>query len=497
MNGPMSQVPHVPPGPDASSADPEAGPTKPHIRGRTALAAASYTLVAAAQKASGFILLILFTRILTTTEYGQVALLTTVGALLMMLMALGLEPRIIYAYFRAGDDLPAYLRAAQRISTSVPLVVAAVSVTAVWLAPIDLKPAWAMECAGACLLAAGTTYPYAVLRASRHVTPYVTLALVLLAVQVVSRVVLVAVLDWGPTGWAAADLAGGVVALVGGRLAVRSIARPSSTERRFSGWQVVREGLPLLPHYLAQWGLALSDRLILALFVTTAAVGIYSAIYQIAAVASLVLLEINRAFMPMYAQHEPGAPGLPSLVRTHLATTFVLHSAFVLCGFAAITLVLPAAYRTDDEIYPLLALGALAYGLYFLPMNALTLVAGITTKAPAISVTALAVNVALNVVLTSIWGLWGAVIATAAGYACLAAIALGFAARTKAVPWLRVLRHHRLIGTSYVGVLAATMLATWPGTPRICGLLALASLLVVMVAAMLKERPLRLRRSAT
>jgi O-antigen/teichoic acid export membrane protein len=459
---------------------------------RTAFAAGSYTLVAAAQKASGFILLILFTRILSPTEYGQVALLTTVGALLVMVLSLGLEPRITYAYFRAGDDLPAYLRTARHVCTGVPVLVAALLAVAISVTPVEHKQAWIMECVGSCLLAAGTTYPYAVLRASRRVAPYMTLALALLLTQVATRIVMVAVLDWGPTGWAASDLAGGVVAVLLGHLTVRHMVRADSPGRRFTPWQVVREGLPLVPHYLAQWGLALSDRLILAAFVTTAAVGIYSALYQIAAVTSLVLNEFNRAFMPMYAKNPPGSAQIPRLVRVHLTVAFTIHAAFLLLGFAAIELVLPPEYGAQDELYPLLALGALAYGLYFVPMNGLTLIAGNTTRAPFISLTALATNLAVNFALVSSWGLWGAVIGTAVGYTALAAIALLFETRTRAIPWRVVLGRDRVVSCLYAGVVVTTVLSTWPGTLRMSALTILGGLLVGLLAAAWAER----RRSA-
>lgn len=471
-----------PPKPD------EGAPVGPGPGSRTALAAASYTLVAAAQKASGFILLIAFTRVLTPTEYGQVALLTTVGALLVLTLSLGLEPRITFAYFRAGEHLPEYLRIARRLSIFVPLVVAAVAAAVIALTPVPMKQAWIMEAVGSCLLAAGTTYPYAVLRSARRVAPYMALALTILVTQVATRVVMVAVLDWGATGWAASDLAGGVVAVVIGHLTVRKLFPVRAGGDTYTSWGVLREGLPLVPHYLAQWGLSLSDRLILALFVTTAAVGIYSALYQIAAVTSLLLNEINRAFMPMYARNAPGSPQLPPLVRDHLRVAFIVHVAFLLFGFAAIEIVLPPAYRAHAELFPLLALSALVYGLYFVPMNSLTLVAGVTSRAPVISLTALAVNVGLNVALDSIWGLWGAVVATALGYTALTLIALGFESRTHAILWRSVLGHQRWINLAYAGVIAATVLATWAGAVRIGALTVLAALMLTLVAVTLVER---------
>lgn len=446
----------------------------------TGLAAATYTLVAGTQKAMGFVLLIAFTRLLTPQEYGEIALLTTVGALLMMAMTLGLEPRIMYAYHRFEDDLASYLRTAERVSIVVPAGVAVVLGLVIIGLPLDDSGTWIMECTGACLLAAGTTYPYAILRSARRAVAYAAFAVGLLATQVIGRTCFVAVLDWGSRGWAVSDLVTGFAAVVAGPLLTRRLRRASSGHPNRSPASVLRNSLPLVPHYLAQWGLSLSDRLILAAFVTTSAVGVYSAIYQIAAVISLMLSEVNRAFMPSYAAHEPGAPAIAPLVRRHLSVTFALYGLLFLAGFAAIELVFPPEYSDHAELYPALALGALVYGLYFLPMNGLTLIAGVTDKAPAISLSALATNVVLNLALVGTWGVWAAVMATAVGYGVLTALAAVFCNRWHAIRWSDVARHQAPLVVSSTLIIGLSGLATWPGAPRVIGVAGLGLVVLAL-----------------
>ena len=455
--------------------------TSAAVRSRTALAAVGYTVIAAAQKASSFILLIGFTHVLAPTDYGQVALLTTVGALLTQGTSLGLEPRITFRYVRNAEGLADYLHVARLVSLVVPVGVAAVACLIVIALPLEDTTAWVMECVGACLLAAGTTYAYAVLRASRQLRPYATLALSILGAQIAVRIVLVAILDLGPTGWAATDLVVGLASVGLAFLVVRSPRR--AHVMKFSWAQVVTEGLPLVPHYLAQWGLAISDRLVLALFVTTAEVGIYSALYQIAAVTSLVLNEVNRAFMPSYAQHEPGDPAVAPLVRTQIHVSVAVFGVATLVGLAVIEVVLPDVYSDRVSLFPLLALGALGYGLYFVPMNALTLVAGSTRQAPVISWTALAINLAVNLALDSVWGLWGAVVGTMLGYATLTLTALWFERRSHAVPWRAVARGQAREIFLWAGVLAVAVAMTAPGNIRTASVVLLAVLLVPVLAS--------------
>lgn len=446
----------------------------------TARAAAGYAGIATLQRASGFIILILFTRILSPDQYGEITLLTTVGTLLTMLLTLGLEPRITYAYYRKGADLANYLVAAKQISVGVPVLFgASIGLILVVVAPSHWAE-WAMQCVGSSALAAGTTYAYSFLRASRNLHRYVLLALSILLCQVACRVVFVAILDLGVTGWALSELVSGILALIlGPRLA--RVSR-SSRGPRIRRWQVLREGLPLVPHSLAQWGLALSDRLVLAVFVSTAVVGVYSAMYQFAAITSMMLNEINRAFMPNYAAHAPGEPDLDRVVLTHLRTTFALHATFVILGYMAIAVVLPVEYRQDDGAYAALTLGALAYGLYFVPMNGLTLVAGDTKRAPIISGIALALNLAVNVALCSLLGLWGAVLGTIVGYSCLVVIAASFEHRLGAINWRNVLRAGAAEAILFPTILLATILAVWSGPARLFAFGILIGAIVIMAA---------------
>lgn len=456
--------------------------------GKTGMAAATYTLVAGAQKASGFLILIAFTRMLSPSEFGQVALLTTVNGLLLMVMTLGLEPRIMHAYFRAEHGLAAYLRTAERVSIVVPALSAGALSAVVLLMPLSDPIMWIMECVGSCLFAAGTTYAYAVLRSARTSKRYAFLAVGLLAVQVLGRVGLVALLDLGPRGWAMADLVSGVLAVLVGPLGVRALRPDGEAGPRRQSWQILREGMPLVPHYLAQWGLALSDRLILSIFVSTAAVGVYSALYQFAAVISMMLSEANRAFMPSYAKNRPGSAKITALLLSHLRITFIAFGIMYVGGFVAMSVFLPEDYTRHAELFPLLSFGSLVYGLYFMPMNALTLTAGRAEQAPVISVTALLVNVAGNFALDPFIGMWGAAVSTALGYATLTGLAALLATRPAALDWRCLGWGQTRFGAAYLLMGVLTICATRSGTLRLFSLAGVALLVVFLGVGLLAPR---------
>ena len=64
---------------------------------------ATYTIGAILQRSVTFLLLPLFTRILSPAEFGQVGILTTLASAASVLASFGLETAVFRAIRRAGD----------------------------------------------------------------------------------------------------------------------------------------------------------------------------------------------------------------------------------------------------------------------------------------------------------------------------------------------------------------------------------------------------------
>jgi O-antigen/teichoic acid export membrane protein len=271
------------------------------------------------------------------------------------------------------------------------------------------------------IFSAATVAPLAVLRASERFSSYAALTLAYTTVQMALRVGLVLLGGLGVRGWVIADFGSAVFVLVfscawqGRWLSLRR-ARRDDLE---SG---LRMGLPLVPHLAAHWGLNLSDRLILAVYFSTAVVGIYSMGYQIAFVAGLAITEVNRAFMPRYGEavRDLNARDLLSgHARLQVLATVGLAAGASLLGPQVVRLVLPSSYVGAAPIIPWVALGFLFLGFYYLPMNLVSIVAGDTKGFWRLTLCAAAVNVFTNLLFVPHFGPMAAAIDTALGFLCL------------------------------------------------------------------------------
>jgi O-antigen/teichoic acid export membrane protein len=271
------------------------------------------------------------------------------------------------------------------------------------------------------IFTAATVAPLAVLRADERFSSYALLILASATIQMALRLGLVLFGGLGVRGWVIADFLGAVFALV---LSMPWQRRWLSLRRaRRDDLQAgLRMGLPLVPHFAAHWGLNLSDRLIIAMFFSTAVVGIYSMGYQLAFVAGIAITEVNRAFMPRYGEavrNKQARDVLSSHARLQVLATVGLAAWASLLGPQVVHLLLPASYAAAAPIVPWVALGFAFLGFYYVPVNVVAIVAGETSGLWLLTLCAAAVNVGANLLFIPRFGAVAAAVDTALGFLCL------------------------------------------------------------------------------
>jgi O-antigen/teichoic acid export membrane protein len=262
--------------------------------------------------------------------------------------------------------------------------------------------------------------PLALLRAQGRYRDYLRLTGIQVLLTTALAIVFVAILRWGVTGWVLASAAGSVLLLA---LAL-AILRHRWT------WDIDLQplghalafGLPLLPHALAHWGLALSDRAILGAFVPDAEIGQYYVAYQACLPVTVLAIAVSRATQPTFA-----AAANSEQRRREIAENSTIQAVLVALAAASIALMgpplirlaLPLSYARAAEFLPWLALGSGLFGLYLIPMNAIAVMAGRTRRVWIITVLAAALNIGLNLVTIPRIGAQAAAINTAVGYGAL------------------------------------------------------------------------------
>lgn len=386
---------------------------------------ATYTAVGMAQRAIGFVLLPIYARVLTPSDYGTVAVLLTIAGAAQLLLSFGLETAVFRGYFmhEDGPDRRVFINTLGWFLIVAPIaIVLPLGGLSAASNGFGLARPWYVtgELLAAALTVAASTMPLAFVRARENLRSYVIINAANAGTVILTKAVLVLGLKWGVAGWVLSDIAGGAA-----MLAMAVIFSGHRWSRDFSK-TVLRAalvlGIPLLPHLMSHWLLALSDRLILGAIVSSHDVGVYSMGYQFAVILGLVLTEMNRAILPVYGRaigSETERSRLNGVASFQVSFTAVLGAAAATVGPTLVRVLLPHAYHEAGAVIPALALSYVFFGWYFVPMNLASIVAGETKFVFIPTVSAASLNVVLNLVLVPKYGIQAAAINTAIGYALL------------------------------------------------------------------------------
>jgi O-antigen/teichoic acid export membrane protein len=180
--------------------------------------------------------------------------------------------------------------------------------------------------------------------------------------------------------------------------------------------------LPLVPHLLAHWVLAMADRVLIERALGLAQVGVYAIAYSFIEMVNLVATSVNRAWVPQFTRAYADPEQRPFVARS--ITVFVLASlgtaaALLVLSPTLVRLLYNQKYEAAAPIAPILAGAGVFQALYYI------YVAGLfyykkNRLVPVITVSGGALNIALNLWLLPRFGIAGAAWATLAGYLALA-----------------------------------------------------------------------------
>lgn len=387
-----------------------------------------FTAVGVLQRGVALVLLPVFLVHVSSADYGRLAIAWSVAGALAAVSAMGLEAAVFRGYF----TVPQSERDAYIVSNSLfvagtsalvagVLILAAAGVGGLVETGVPLKY-FSLSLAASALYVAATAVPLAVLRAERRLVSFVAVNLAFVGFYVGLMLFLVVLRDDGATGWLLAQL---------GASAAAALAAMATLWHRRSApalsWVVagLALGLPLVPHTLAHWGLSLSDRLILGIWVSASEVGVYNVAYQLAAGLGLVYVAVNHSVMAEYGRALRGELDLERLGRlVHKQTAFIFVTgiAAAIFGPVLVKAIMPAAYDGAGRLLPWLVVANVLFGLYLIPMNSITLLSGNTRRVWMATVVSAVVNVTLNFILIPTAGTSAAAATTVVSYGVLLVI---------------------------------------------------------------------------
>lgn len=414
------------------------------------------------QRALGFLMLPLYTRAMGPDEYGVLGVLLAVAAATMMILPLGLDIAILRRYFQFADDPPLqerFVASTWRFLIWFPIGAAVLISAGAWplitaksdrVAGLDVL----LMMLGAALWVAGTTVPFAVLRAEQMLRKYLVITGVSAGSTVLLTGLFVVAFDWGVRGWLAATVVTNILILIAAVVIV-----PWRPGVKYDGSLVasaLRFSLPLLPQSTSSWALQMADRAVMAGMITAASLGVYTLAANIATPVLMLQISLNQGLMPTYAKAGAGKLDDAELRQTvvlQVALTALITLGGCLLAPPVVELVTPTEYHDASSLVSWLILGYGLFGLYFIPMNGATLGAGRGKFAWVATTGAVMVNVLLLILLVPSHGTRAAAIASAVAYFALL-VGNGWYAHSGTNPvrytWSRILPGLAIASAIYV-----------------------------------------------
>jgi O-antigen/teichoic acid export membrane protein len=452
---------------------------------RLATTGAAYTAASIFSKLIAVALLPLYTRYLTTEDYGAAEVMFAAIVSVSIVVRLGLIEALLRFYYKDGED-PARV-VASSFAALFWLATAAVLLALPFAKPISElllnEPATDLGRIAIGGLWVSTMYEYllTLFRLEERARAFFVTTMLSVVSAIGLTVILVVGAGEGARGLLLGSYISGAVFVLGliwvhrKRLSLR-FERPLLR-------RLMRFGLPTMPAELSLYGLNFVDRIIIVHAASLREAGLYSLGVKFAQGVNVLVRGFQLAWPPLaYSIRDDDEAR-----RTYatVVTLFVAGCAFVVTGMWLLSrwIVHALAAPKFFDSYEVIGLIATATTLYALYM-VLVVILGRTGRTefnfPATGA-ALTANIALNLILVPPLGIVGAGIALVASYIVVLALMYGFTQRLFPVPyeWARLLK---VVGVSTTLVLAGELLLPTDG---FAGLLARTALWLLYPFALL------------
>ena len=398
-----------------------------------------YTFGELLRSSLSFLLLPLYTRLLTPADYGILGVMVPVYSLLGILMALGLPAAMLRFYFD-HDDEEARARYVSTVSAAmissgllIGLVMTALGpwLFGLLLPNVSFNP-YVLLVVWNAALSTISLAPMTLFRARQQAQYFILFTLVDFLLNTSLILFLVAGQRQGALGSLRGQLLSAALMAVPslwillrtaalGRINGHSLGRVLS-------WEALRPsllfGLPLLPNLLGTWVLNVSDRIVLDSLVSKEAVGLYTLGYQFGILLNLISVALNNAWTPFFYQNA-GERKNDTMLGTFITYQTLLFTllalAIALLGREAIEIIAAPAFWPAYQVTPWIALGYLARFLVFFPVNGLLFRKRPQWMAVA-TLLAAAANITLNLLLVPRFGIMAAAFNTFAAFLLLLAL---------------------------------------------------------------------------
>jgi O-antigen/teichoic acid export membrane protein len=381
----------------------------------------------------------LYTRALSSADFGVAETLLTFIILASILLRFGLGEAFVRFYFQTPEQERD--RLARTTTATVLLATTATAVAAMALAGPISALILGFEDAGLLRIAVlglwaftNLEVVYALLRVDERRRLYITASLCNVVLSVGLTVTLVVALDQGARGYLAGNYVASALVLLGlgwmlrGRIGLRP---------ELALGPLLRFGLPTVPADATVFALNVVDRAYLLRAQSAAAAGLFALSVKLATAVILAVRGFQLAWPPL--AYSIGDDREAGRFYAAVTTWYVVVAGFVVAGLTllgrwVVRLLAAPEYFAAHEALPWVALGWAMYGL-FLVLVTIGGRVGVTSRTFPAALAGVLVNVLALVVLVEPLGIAGAGIALVLAYAVMLVVLHLLTRRLFAVPF--------------------------------------------------------------
>jgi O-antigen/teichoic acid export membrane protein len=437
-------------------------------------------------RASAFITLPIYTRVLTPSDYGVWAYVTSGVTLLSAVLALGGDQTYSRFYFEAST------LEGKRLLTSTWLGFLAVWSTGVVLLIVPASGLASQRAFGtthwslliALILLTGPVTLLNILLGlvvRNEFKPKLFMALnVLLTLLTIGLSLLFAVgFGWGITGLAAGQLTSMCLLIPPRVWYARDLLKPVFSTRLLR--KLLRFALPLVPGTVAWWIFGFSDRIVLGRLSTLHEVGLYSVANSATTVLGLFVGAVGLGWAPhalrMYEERRNEAPAFYGRMLTYLIVGFGALSILVTTfAHELLSILVGHAFLGAAEAVGPLALGFVAFATIQVTGNGMMLMKK-TGYLAAVAWGAALLNLALNIAFVPAYGMMASAWAT---FASFASLTIGYFVISQRL-FPVIVQHHKVVLGTLITIGFTTCVPLLPHLPVLAAIA--VKLVYVLVAA--------------
>lgn len=377
-----------------------------------------FTISNFGSKIISFLLVPLYTNVLSTAEYGSADLVSTTVQLLLPLLTLNIQDAVLRFTLEKGQDEKDIISNGLKVISVGSMILFLALLTCLIFKPFQIDNVYLIFLFLYFLFMALNNTFSMYLRSMNRVKIIVIAGLANTFLACVLNIVFLLVLKWGVVGYFIANLIGIVfsvlIMLVFGNIRKEIIYKTSNTTLR----AMIVYSAPLILNSLAWWLNNASDRYILTFFCGAAVNGVYAVAYKIPTILSTVQGVFYNAWSISAIKEfdKNDSDGFVGNIFSLYNCASILSCSVLLLLNPLLARILYAKeFYTAWKYVPMLLVGSVFNGLALFEGCIFTAV----KKTKEVSKTTLigaAINTLLNVILIPVIGALGAAIATMVGY---------------------------------------------------------------------------------